>query len=71
MNEDKFPAFAYFVKNYIPMEKKCFELMTTNLPKIPHKLLTKHKLCHTMEMNRKLKNISNIKPDRTGYYSEF
>lgn len=28
MNEDKFPAFAYFVKNYIPMEKKCSELMT-------------------------------------------
>lgn len=29
MNEDKFPAFTYFVKNYIPMEKKCSELMIT------------------------------------------
>lgn len=29
MNEDKFPAFTYFVKNYIPMEKKCSKLMIT------------------------------------------
>ena len=29
MNEDKFPVFTYFVKNYIPMEKKCSELMIT------------------------------------------
>lgn len=27
MNEDNFPAFTYFVKNYIPMEKECSELM--------------------------------------------
>lgn len=27
MNENKFPVFTYFVKNYIPMEKKCSELM--------------------------------------------
>ena len=57
MNEDKFPAFAYFVKNYIPMEKKCSELMTAKLPKYPNKPLTKHRSYHTMEMNRKSKNI--------------
>ena len=66
MNEDKFPAFAYFVKNYIPMEKKCFELMTTNLPKIPHKLLTKHKFRSAMKMDRKF----NSKTERTGHYSD-
>ncbi len=27
MNENKFPVFTYFIKNYIPMEKKCSELM--------------------------------------------
>lgn len=27
MNEYKFPVFTYFIKSYIPMEKKCSELM--------------------------------------------
>lgn len=48
------------------MEKKCSELMTANLPKIPHKLLTKHKFRSAMKMDRK----SNSKTERTGHYSE-